>query len=114
MTEKLRKFFSERKIEYFVPLAYADCRVISPHIMEREELEPRSVIVFLVPYYTGECVNMSRYAASLDYHIYLRLLGDELAELLRAEYPNARFCVYGDHSPIDERHAAAIVNPFHY
>lgn len=107
MKNKLRRFFEEEKIEYFSLLPYSQCRIIRPDIMARENFVPRSVIIFLVPYYSGECVNISRYAASRDYHIYLNAVNDRLSKFLRNEAAGTRSKGYGDHSPIDERDAAA-------
>ena len=76
--------------------------------MAREDFVPRSVIVYLLPYYTGETVNLSRYAASLDYHIALRECADGLIGALTAARPGARAKGYGDHSPIDEVGAALV------
>lgn len=108
MREHIRRFFEERKIEYFSVLDYSDCRVISERIMAREDFTPRSVIVYLLPYYSGETVNLSRYAASLDYHVIIDEVNRALGELLSTYYPSAGYRGYGDHSPIDERHAAAV------
>ena len=108
MTELLHKFFKDRKIEYYSVLDYRDCRVISEEIMSRESFTPRSVITYLLPYYAGETVNLSRYAAALDYHYVIKELNNELGELLTSAFPGAHYRGYGDHSPIDERHAAAI------
>ncbi len=108
MNGLLDKFFKERKIEYYSVLDYADCNVISERIMSRESFTPRSVIVYLLPYYAGETVNISRYAAARDYHTAIKEINDALGELLCSLYPRAHYRGYGDHSPIDERHAAAI------
>ena len=109
MSEKIiSSYFEGEKIEYFTVLSFADCRVFAPHIMERESLTPKSVILFLLPYYTGRGENLSAYATSRDYHIELRRICEGLADALRTEYPEAHFKGYGDHSPIDERHAALI------
>ncbi len=108
MNPVIEKYFTEMKIEYYSVLRYSDCREINRGIMERESFTPRSVIVFLVPYYTGETVNISRYAASIDYHIAIREISDGLISELRSKYPGASFRGYGDHSPIGEVGAALI------
>ena len=95
-------------IEYFSILAYNDQRETNKSIIERADFTPKSVIVFLLPYYSGETVNLSRYASSLDYHIALREITDSIIEELKDKYPEYSFCGYGDHSPIDERYAALI------
>ncbi len=104
----LKEFFDSEKIEYFSVLDYRDCIEISAPIMERQDFAPKSVILFLLPYYTGECENISRYAASLDYHIAIREVGERLRSFILAKFPDAKMKIFGDHSPIVERHAALI------
>lgn len=104
--ELLSEFFASEKIEYFGVIAYSDCIEISPQIIGRESFTPRSVILFLMPYYSGEGVNLSRYARSRDYHIAIRGVGARLIERLSEAFPEACFKTYGDHSPINEAHAA--------
>lgn len=106
MKDTLRNYFSSQNIEYYAVLPYSACREINPGIMEREDFTPKSVIVYLLPYYTGETVNLSRYAASLDYHIALRECADGLISALRMVSPDIRAKGYGDHSPISEVSAA--------
>ncbi len=106
MKTVLDRFFASLGIEYYAVLSYTDCRQINPGIMERENFTPRSVIIYLLPYYTGETVNISRYAASLDYHLALRECADGLIKALREGNPDISAKGYGDHSPIDEVGAA--------
>ena len=108
MYERIKRFFDDEKIEYFSVLSCQDCRVVRPEIMGRENFTPRSIILFLVPYYAGETVNISRYAASRDYHIYINNINERLMTNLRSVAPKNHFKGYGDHSPIDERGAALI------
>ena len=107
MDTRLREYLNGEKIEYFAVLDYTDCREVNPALNLRGGFTPRSVILYLVPYYAGETVNLSRYAASLDYHIILRKIGEGIVSILREVYPNAGAKCYGDHSPIAECHAAA-------
>lgn len=108
MLELLADVFAEHKIEYYSVLSYSDCNELNPELIAREGFTPRSVILFLLPYYAGETDNLSRYAAALDYHIAIRNITDAVIDRLRAAYPDHHFHGYGDHSPIDERHAAVI------
>ena len=108
MISLIKDFFSKENIEFYSVLPYSDCRVIRGDIIDREGFVPKSVIVFLIPYYTGETVNISKYAASLDYHTAVRELTSKLIDLLKEKYSGNSFVGYGDHSPIDERHAALI------
>ena len=106
MIAKLRDFFEKQGIEYYAVLDYRAAREINSAIMEREKFTPRSVILFLLPYYAGECENLSRYAAARDYHLAIRHYTAALIDKLRSLYPSASAKGYGDHSPIDERDAA--------
>ncbi len=106
MKAKLSRLMSELKIEFFEVLAYSDCTVTGAGIMERESFTPRSVIIYLLPYYTGECVNISRYAASYDYHRAIAEVNAKIGELLSSAYPDCSYRGYGDHSPINENRAA--------
>lgn len=106
MNEFVKEIFEKEKIEYYAVLSYKDCKEINRGIMEREDFTPRSVIVYLVPYYTQPTVNISRYASSLDYHIILKEISDKVISGLTSAYPESRSRGYGDHSPIDECNAA--------
>ena len=106
MLESVRKLFECEKIEYFAAADYSFLEEINPKLITRSGFEPKSVIVFLLPYYTGETVNISRYSASLDYHIIIKEITDKLIRVLKETYPEYNFAGFGDHSPIDERRAA--------
>lgn len=108
MLKLLDEVFAEHKIEYYSALAYSDCNELNHELIAREGFTPRSVILFLLPYYAGNAENLSCYAAALDYHIAIREITDAVISRLSAAYPDCHFRGYGDHSPIDERHAAAI------
>ena len=106
MIKAIEEFFRKENIEYYATLSYKDLRQSAPEIMKRESFSPKSVIIYLLPYYGGETVNLSRYAASLDYHLALREVNRGLSELILSHRPDAALKGYGDHSPIDERDAA--------
>jgi epoxyqueuosine reductase len=106
MKEKLKAFFEEQKIEYFSVIPLSECRLTKPHLLKKAGITSGAVIIYLLPYYTGECENISRYAASRDYHLLLKSVGDGITNLLSCEL-GARASSFGDHSPIDERDAAA-------
>ncbi len=108
MRKSLESYFLSQNIEYFAVLSYEDCHEINARITERQGFVPKSVILYLLPYYSGESENLSRYACSLDYHLAIAEINKGLEATLRDKYPSARIKGYGDHSPIDERHAALI------
>ncbi len=105
---ELRRLFASMKIEYFSCIPYSALRETAPHIIKRQGFTPRSVILFLLPYYAGETVNISRYAAARDYHIAVRKYTSKIISFLNDRFPGSHSAGFGDHSPIDERHAALI------
>jgi len=81
--KELDELFREEKIEYYAVLDYKAVTETNPDILKRNgDITPRSIIVFLLPYYCGETVNLSRYSASLDYHILIRRMTDRVIGLL--------------------------------
>lgn len=108
MNELLDAYFTGVGINHFSVLKYSDCREINERLRLSLDFEPKSAILFLVPYYAGETVNLSRYAASLDYHLALREITGGLATHLASVFPDSHFVGYGDHSPIDEVGAALV------
>ena len=108
MQRNAKSLFANEKIEYFSAVRYSDCKELRPDIIERCGIFPRSVIVFLLPYYSGKAKNISLYAASRDYHIAVKEITERIITGLKGEFPENEFFGFGDHSPIDERHAALI------
>ncbi|MBP3321583.1 MAG: epoxyqueuosine reductase [Clostridia bacterium] len=96
-------------IELFAPLPFEECRVINDRLLQRLEFVPRSVLMLIIPYFAGTPEgNLSLYARSKDYHLYAKELWERLSPSLSSLYPQNRFALFSDHSPIDERHAAAL------
>lgn len=69
---------------------------------------PKSVVVCIFPYYVGEygSRNVARYAMLNDYHKVGGEILEELADQLRAAFPNEGFKCFIDSSPIAEVRAA--------
>lgn len=106
MQDIVKSYFEEKRIEYYSVIAYSDCHVTLSRLIEKENFTPKSVIVYLLPYYAGETVNISRYASSLDYHLAIKEIGEGLCSEINQHFPGAGCKSYGDHSPIDEIGAA--------
>ena len=106
----LRSFFEKEKIEYFEELAIQDVLIWDETKFARMESEigkVRSVVVFLIPYYSGQkTTNLSVYAQPRDYHFYIRLLSSRLEEFFREKGIDAPFRGFSDSSPLAERSAA--------
>ncbi len=111
MKNLINELLRDEKIEYFGILPMSEVKIINESLYERSftDFEPKSVIVLLVPYYTGEFDkrNISRYAVPRDYHLYFKELYNRLEAKLTERYPEYSFKGFADHSPIGETYAAA-------
>ncbi len=103
----MNEFFKKENIEFYFVHKYSSLKITSEKIEGRMEFVPKSTIVYLIPYFTEQGINISSYAVSRDYHIYIKELNSRLIKRLSEIYPENHFAGFGDKSPIDERHAAA-------
>ena len=106
MKSTVCKLFADEGLTDVAFLPFSACRVTLPRLLEKEGFAPQSVILFLVPYFGGYAENLSAYAATEDYHLFAKELGARLSPALSSLFPDFRFRLFSDHSPIDERHAA--------
>ena len=92
----------------FLPRAHF--RVLNERLMQRCD-GLQSAVVFLIPYRCDaspkDGLNISLYARVKDYHAYFAALSERLLAALRSSFPDERFAGFCDHSPIDEKDAAA-------
>ena len=105
----LKEILKNEGIDLFAPLPFEACRVINDRLLQGLGFAPRSVLMLIIPYYTNAAEgNLSLYARSKDYHLYAKELWERLSPPLASLYPQNRFALFSDHSPIDERHAASL------
>lgn len=91
-------------------IPYSDCDIINQRLHNSLRFEPRSVFVGIVPYYTRHCEQtktVSAYALSYDYHTIIAEIGERVIREAQKVYPDAQFAFFCDHSPINEKLAAA-------
>ena len=91
-------------------LKYTDCEIINHKLVERLDFIPQSVIIATVPYYTKFCdesKTVSSYALAYDYHSLLKNIAESAILKAKEIFPRASFKFFGDHSPINEKDAAA-------
>ena len=105
MLELLSNFFKKENIEFYGVLPIEECKIQKEYLFK--EFIPKSVICFLVPYYTQEGSNISKYAVSKDYHLFMKQLFEKLSNVLKKEFPQNKAYGFADHSPIYELEAAA-------
>ncbi len=94
-------------LSVFYPLE--KCIIKKKYLLDRAGIESGFAVVFAIPYYTKSCdgkKNISAYAVSRDYHLYIKGLESRIVPKLKALYPDVSFAFFADHSPIDERDAA--------
>ena len=113
MLEYLSEYFLPRGIRLFAPIPLSACRVERKYLLDRAEIDPTAgtAILLAVPYFTRAATvperNLSAYAVPRDYHLFFRDLFGDLLPRLRERFPDEKFAGFADHSPIDERDAAA-------
>lgn len=113
MLEFLSDYFLERGIRLFAPVPLSACRVTRKYLLDRAEIAPETgtAVMLAIPYYSHAAEapdrNLSAYAVPQDYHLFFQALFADLLPRLRERFPKARFAGFADHSPIDERDAAA-------
>ena len=94
-----------------IPLSM--CRIIRPYLLDKAGIPASgTAIIFAVPYVVSADItdkrrNVSLYAVPEDYHVYIRELGSTLLPFLADRFPDHRFALFSDHSPIAEVDAAA-------
>lgn len=105
----LRDFLSVRGIPAPALISLSHCRITYPALLERSMPAAKTVILMTIPYFTGEHAerNLSLYAVPRDYHLFCTQLGQQVCVFLKERYPEQTFVFFADHSPIDERDAAA-------
>lgn len=109
MFDFLSQLLGDEGIRLCRPVPLDACRIVRPYLLEKSGISNGTVFLFAIPYYSPQTdSNLSAYAVPRDYHAFLSGLADKLLPLLRRKYPENRFALFGDHSPIDELHAGAI------
>ena len=104
----LGEFFRRSGIEYFAAVPVSECRPANRRLYDA--LPEGCFAVFcLIPYFTrDENKRLAAFARVPDYHLFSRELFSEAEECLKAKYPDAYVRGFADHSPVDERHGAAV------
>lgn len=102
----IQRLLSAEGIAACAFLDAAFLRVLLPSKMPEDV---RGAAVFLIPYYTEAFPerNVSLYSVGKDYHLFSRMLSQKILPTLSAAFPDERFSMFCDSSPIDERKAAA-------
>ena len=107
---KITKIIKELGAAEVGVLPYTECEIVNANLDKKLSFLPRSVFIGIVPYYTHICESphtVSAYALAHDYHKHLFDICNKATEELIKLYPEAHFAGFADHSPINEKLAAA-------
>jgi epoxyqueuosine reductase len=106
---KIKNIFFHEKIEYIGVIPASEMTVINARLMPDADI--KSCIAFLVPYKTDDTIRdncgISVYARSLDYHTFFSELYSRIIPQLSMLFPEEIFFGFADHSPVNEKLAAA-------
>lgn len=106
MTERIRAIFAREGITELGFLPFRETRVLNARLLPPGM---ESVLVLLAPYDCGEpfADGVSAYAHVEDYHRFFDGLFARTLPDLREAFPGHAFYGFADHSPLDEKDAAA-------
>lgn len=106
MKERIQAILAREGITQVGFLPYRETRILNPRLSPPGA---KSVILLLAPYDCGEPFRdgVSAYAHVEDYHLFYQELYARLLPALEEAFPGAYFRGFADHSPIDEKDAAA-------
>lgn len=99
---RIADFLKSENIFEFARVDFLALRVTDSRRLERVGFEPECAVVFLMPYYVKEeKSNISEYAKSRDYHVFIKELATRAEKQLKVQ-----FACFADTSPVDEVGAA--------
>lgn len=106
----IQEIFKNENIDFVGVLPFENIETINKRLLP-QNIKLKSCIVFLVPYFVDfegtDCDGISIYARSVDYHLYFDRLYEIIIPNLSKHFENESFYGYADHSPINEKQAAA-------
>lgn len=110
MLNTIKDLLADEGIELSAPLPLRSCVISKKYLLERCEIDKGTVVMIAIPYLSKSYdeKNISSYAVPKDYHMFFSSLRERMLKRLSTLYPKNKFEMFSDHSPIDERHAAAI------
>jgi len=110
MINKIKELLQKENIFLYAFCPLDKCVIKKQYLIDKAEIKDGFAVVFAIPYYTracDECRNISAYAVGRDYHLFVKELEERMIPELKSAFPSTKFALFADHSPIDERDAAA-------
>lgn len=108
--KKITELLKNENIELFSFLSLDECQIKRKYLLDRVGITSGSAVIMAVPYVSDDfgIGNISEYAKPRDYHLFFSSLFARIIKVLKSDFPDFAFVGFADHSPIDERHAAAL------
>ncbi len=109
MVQRIKELFHTENLDLYGFLPLERCIIKKQYLLDRAEISSGFAVIFAIPYYTEACDrnrNISAYAVGRDYHLFIKELFERMLTRLGAEFPETKFAMFADHSPVDERDAA--------
>lgn len=98
----------QEKIPLFKAVKLSQCRIIKERLISDAPKDVYAVVVAVpYPYLPPKGVSFASFSRIYDYHLFFEAVGKKVKELVLKKYGERYLKVFADHSPIDERHAAA-------
>lgn len=106
LKKEILDIFKDEKIKYAEAVPF-DILTENPNSRKTFSFEVRSVIVFLIPYFSGlHTGNISLYSMTKDYHLYCKMLEERIIPKIKTVTGEAVLCA--DTSPVYETEAASL------
>lgn len=109
MVERIKELFHGENLDLYGFLPLERCIIKKQYLLDKAEISSGFAAIFAIPYYTKACDgirNISAYAVGRDYHLFIKKLFGRMLTRLSTDFPQTKFAMFADHSPIDERDAA--------
>ncbi len=111
MKNKIKELLAKEGIFLCGSIPLSECKITKEYLLSSCGISEGSALLFAIPYLSEASFsaerNISAYAVCRDYHAYVASLKERLTAELSRLFPDNRFALFADHSPIDERDAAA-------
>lgn len=110
MIKKIKSLLEKENIFLYVFFPLDKCVIKKQYLLDKNGIKDGFAVIFAIPYYTRTCENdrnISAYAVGRDYHFFIKELEGRILPKLKESFPHTPFALFADHSPIDERDAAA-------
>ena len=106
LKKEILDIFADEKIKYAEAVPF-DILTKNPNSKKTFSFEVKSVIVFLIPYFSGlHSGNISLYSMAKDYHFYCKMLEERIIPQIKNMTGDAVLCA--DTSPVYETEAASL------